>query len=491
MQVSTSPTLVPLPFADSGAKNVIPEAASPTPGLASLTTGFPPVTMTPLAAGGIPPAGQDMNGILNLITQTTRWTQAGGPFAYSSSFATDSNVNGYPQGAVISRADFTGQWISTADNNTVNPDTVGTNWVPGYNYGVTAITGLTNANVTLTPAQAAKNRITLAGTLTGNVQIILPTWTKDWTIVNNTTGAFTATVKTASGTGIAIPQDASPTKVTGDGTNITQLAENVPPATQSQHAVQMAQAAGVVGSVRNLVMSVTAASATATLAADEIIVETALGGVRYCLPSFSKTINLATTGAGGMDTGSAPVSGYVALYAIWNPTTQTAALLATNCTSIVAPSVYGAGSMPSGYTASGLVGVWPTNASSQFPAGYQYDRNFWQSTLVSVVTSTVALSNSSLSIAAGVPKNAKTVTLNTNQLTATGATAYALTIAGGTLSGTNGIGQVTLNVATSSTNQAEGVAVIPLPTAQTIWVTWTVTGGSSPQLNLYATGYTL
>jgi len=367
MQVSTSPTLVPLPFADSGAKNVIPEAASPTPGLASLTTGFPQVTMTPLAAGGIPPAGQDMNGILNLITQTTRWTQAGGPFAYSSSFATDSNVNGYPQGAVISRADFTGQWISTADNNTVNPDTVGTNWVPGYNYGVTAITGLTNANVTLTPAQAAKNRITLAGTLTGNVQIILPTWTKDWTIVNNTTGAFTATVKTASGTGIAIPQDASPTKVTGDGTNITQLAENVPPATQSQHAVQMAQAAGVVGSVRNLVMSVTAASATATLAADEIIVETALGGVRYCLPSFSKTINLATTGAGGMDTGSAPVSGYVALYAIWNPTTQTAALLATNCTSIVAPSVYGAGSMPSGYTASGLVGVWPTNASSQFP----------------------------------------------------------------------------------------------------------------------------
>lgn len=241
MQVSTSPTLVPLPFADSGAKNVIPEAASPTPGLASLTTGFPPVTMTPLAAGGIPPAGQDMNGVLNLITQTTRWSQAGGPFAYNSGFATDSNVNGYPQGAVISRADFTGQWISTADNNTVNPDTVGTNWVPGYNYGVTAITGLTNANVTLTPAQAAKNRITLAGTLTGNVQIILPTWTKDWTIVNNTTGAFTATAKTASGTGIAIPQDASPTKVTGDGTNITQLAENIAPATQSQHAVQFGQ----------------------------------------------------------------------------------------------------------------------------------------------------------------------------------------------------------------------------------------------------------
>lgn len=255
MQVSTSPTLVPLPFADSGAKNVIPEAASPTPGLASLTTGFPPVTMTPLAAGGIPPAGQDMNGILNLISQTTRWTQAGGPFAYNTGFATDSNVNGYPQGAVISRADYTGQWISTVDNNTVNPDTVGTNWVPGYNYGVTAVTGLTNANVTLTPAQAAKNRITLAGTLTGNVQIIFPTWTKDWTIVNNTTGAFTVTAKTAAGTGVTIPQDASPTKVTGDGTNITQLAENVPPATQSQHAVQQAQVVGVNQTLTNVTAS--------------------------------------------------------------------------------------------------------------------------------------------------------------------------------------------------------------------------------------------
>jgi len=182
----------------------------------------------------------------------------------------------------------------------------------------------------------------------------------------------------------------------------------IAPATASQHAVQMSQAAGVAGSVRNLVMSVTAASATATLTADEIIVETALGGVRYCLPSFSKSINLGTTGAGGMDTGSAPTSGYVALYAIYNPTTQTAALLATNAAT-KQNSVYSGANMPAGYTASALVSVWKTNASGQFIPATQRDRkiSFASTTLLS--TSTTASTATALSIATVVPPNAVTI----------------------------------------------------------------------------------
>jgi hypothetical protein len=92
-------------------------------------------------------------------------------------------------------------------------------------------------------------------------------------------------------------------------------------ATQSQHAVQLGQISGVIGQVRNLAMSITAASTTTTLTADEIIVETALGALRYCLANFNKTINLATTGAGGMDTGSAPANGFVTVYTGYNPTT--------------------------------------------------------------------------------------------------------------------------------------------------------------------------
>ncbi|HHA3806998.1 TPA: hypothetical protein ACOCPI_004353, partial [Yersinia enterocolitica] len=119
------------------------------------------------------------------------------------------------------------------------------------------------------------------------------------------------------------------------------------------------QLTGVVGTSRNAKMSVTSVSATATFTADELIVQTSIGGRQYKLTSFSKTINLATTGVGGMDTGTVPANGFVALYAIYNPTTQISALLAVNASSVVAPEVYGGSNMPAGYTASALVSVLP------------------------------------------------------------------------------------------------------------------------------------
>ncbi|WP_244136043.1 MULTISPECIES: hypothetical protein [unclassified Burkholderia] len=167
---------------------------------------------------------------------------------------------------------------------------------------------------------------------------------------------------------------------------------------------------GVVGEVRNASMNVSSASALATFTADEIVVETTLGGGFFRLAGFNKTINLATTGAGGMDTGSAPTSGFVALYAIYNPTTQTSALLATNAASALAPSVYGGGSMPSGYTASALLTVVPTNSSSQFAPVFVQDRkvNILQYTALSSSSSS-GFTNTALSIAGGVPRNAKRV----------------------------------------------------------------------------------
>jgi len=162
----------------------------------------------------------------------------------------------------------------------------------------------------------------------------------------------------------------------------------------------------------NAKMSIPTASASGTLTADEAVIKPALGGFSYRLGSLSKAINLATTGAGGMDTGTAPVSGFVALYVIYNPVTQASALLAVNATSAKAGEVYGGANMPSGYTASALAAVLPTNGSGQFKPVFLQDRDVFPEALTVLSTTTSQGSFVSLNIAAAVPKNAKTVDAN-------------------------------------------------------------------------------
>ncbi len=228
MQISQTPALIPLAFAATGSKNTIPETSliGVTDGAASLPDGFPPLTGTPIGSGGVPPFRADMNGILFAISAWARWQSAGGGVAYSSSFAADSNVGGYPKGAHVMRSDGTGYWLNQTENNATDPDAGGAGWVPALNYGVTAITGLTNANVTLTAPQYAKNIITLAGTLTGNVQIIFPTIVGEWMVVNNTSGAFTVTCKTAAGSGPAVTRGGG-VFVWGDATNLYQALDGL------------------------------------------------------------------------------------------------------------------------------------------------------------------------------------------------------------------------------------------------------------------------
>lgn len=148
MQTSSGlPTRTPTPFANSGAKNTIPVASqiSVTPGAASYTDGFPPLTRTPIAAGGVPPFGVDFNGILNAITTAVRWSNAGGQYPYDSTFSTA--VGGYPKGAILARSGFDGFWVSTAENNTTNPDAAGAGWnmlsAQGWDY----VVGAGSANI--------------------------------------------------------------------------------------------------------------------------------------------------------------------------------------------------------------------------------------------------------------------------------------------------------------------------------------------------------
>lgn len=223
MQLSNIPGKLVLPFANAGGKTTIPTASQIgiTAGAASLTDGFPPLTRTPIAAGGVPPSGLDMNGILFELSAIARWAAAGGGYAFDSTFAADSNVNGYPKGARIMRSDGAGYWMNTVENNTVDPESGGglaAGWVPDYTSGVAAVT-MTGSSVTLTPAQYGKPIVVITGTLSANLNLIFPALAQNWTVINATTGNFTITAKTAAGTGNAISQGAA-TPIVGDGVNI-------------------------------------------------------------------------------------------------------------------------------------------------------------------------------------------------------------------------------------------------------------------------------
>ncbi len=193
-------------------------------------------------------------------------------------------------------------------------------------------------------------------------------------------------------------------------------------------AAHLPQLTGVVGTSRNARMSVTAASATATFTADELIVQTALGGCQYKLSSFNKSVNLAITGAGGMDTGTVPVAGFVALYAIYNPTTQASALLAVNVTLVTAPEIYGGANMPAGYTASALVSVWATNGSGQFIPGFLTGRNLIFMANAVITSSSIPATITALSLATAIPLNAVDVraSVRFTSITGTGAAGYVV-----------------------------------------------------------------
>lgn len=213
-------------------------------------------------------------------------------------------------------------------------------------------------------------------------------------------------------------------------------------------------AIGVVGQSRNLKMTISTASATGTLTADEIVVETS-SGLQYRLKTFSNTINLATTGAGGMDTGTVPATGFVAIYAIYNPTTDVSALLAVNATSVVVPEIYGGANMPSDYTASALLTVLPT-ASSQFPMLAVQGRSV-STASTSVIAGSAAPGSVTSQVVTAIPLNSvsvdltSTIGITANDTTGVFSIAPASTLVGArrsTLgaSGTGGTISVTSNM---------------------------------------------
>lgn len=223
MNSSDTPSRITKAFGVNGLKNTIPVDSSTTTdnnGVATFDKGFPPVTMQPLSAGGIPPSGKDMNGVLYSTTIQQQWQNAGMTYPFSQSFS--DAVSGYPKGAIVPSSVYTGQWLNLNEANGTSPESptgANTGWVPINNYGVTQIT-MTSGSVVMSSLQAAKDRIIISGTLTANVNLIFPAWIKSWVVHNNCTGNFTITCRTASGSGVVvIPGLVS--RIFCDGVNIT------------------------------------------------------------------------------------------------------------------------------------------------------------------------------------------------------------------------------------------------------------------------------
>lgn len=209
-------------LADPGFINTIPDTSA-DPQRASYDLGFPPQTMTPVLAGGKPMLGPDMNGILYALSSHTFYQETGKPYRYNAAISTA--IGGYAVGTVLGMADGTGLWLNQTDANTNDPDAFHTTyngWSPLFRYGYASISGLTGGLATLNASQYRSSVIILSGALVANQQVVFPDTLQTWLVVNNTSGAFTLTVKTQSGTGVVIPQGGfgAPVEVYGEGTNL-------------------------------------------------------------------------------------------------------------------------------------------------------------------------------------------------------------------------------------------------------------------------------
>lgn len=129
--------------------------------------------------------------------------------------------------------------------------------------------------------------------------------------------------------------------------------------TDAAKASDLPLSGGIAGGQSNLKASASGANAQLSISFDELAVATLAGNYKT-LRGGALTVNAATLGAGGLDTGSIAASTWYSVWVIWNGNTV-AGLLSLSATS---PA------MPSGYTHKARVGWTKTDATAnRYPLG--------------------------------------------------------------------------------------------------------------------------
>lgn len=118
----SNPYLVKIPFCNSGIKNTIQIERQPTqePQDATYNEGFPPVTMIPETGGGIAPNGLDFNGIFYELSSPIAHYCRGDRIQFDATYA--AAIGGYDKGCILASNDYSKDYISLVDNNTLDPN---------------------------------------------------------------------------------------------------------------------------------------------------------------------------------------------------------------------------------------------------------------------------------------------------------------------------------------------------------------------------------
>lgn len=252
------------------------------------------------------------------------------------------------------------------------------------------------ATVTLTAAEAAAATIILTGALTANISVVVPAAAGQWNIKNSTTGAYTVTIKTASGTGVLINQGYAWT-VFCDGTNVVDAITDfkdisltgistAPTPAAGTNTTQLATTAYALNenllrlnfnSIKGYKCQVTSNTAATITAGNNPF--TGSGTISVALAA-------GTVGANGIDTGAIAASTWYYTYLIFNPTTLTTACLLS--LSATAPT------LPSGYTRAIRTGAVRTDSSGYLMRTLQYGKSVQYVVTASTNTASVPIMSS-------------------------------------------------------------------------------------------------
>lgn len=221
---------------EAGTWRVANIGSGTTTAVASMLAGYGIVAQAGVLSQSMPVLSYSTNVTLNAGSRAAlvKWSGGAGVFTLSSPAALGSDwftdINNAGSGILTINAG-----AATIDSNSTETVAIGQGFTivtDGVNFFTsgrspaitTTYTLLTksvagSSNVTLTASEAAYSIIYLTGALTGNINVIVPAAVNEWVFFNNTSGAYTLTVKTASGSGVLVTQGARRI-LNSDGTDV-------------------------------------------------------------------------------------------------------------------------------------------------------------------------------------------------------------------------------------------------------------------------------